>query len=228
MSKSIASAIGAFMLIASLSTVAHSEDSPTNEQPMIRWNVEFENVPQILHMHCQIPESVDGLLVKRISKGFRGPVRLRQGDIVLFSGGTPVRSIDDLPQQMPADLIVMRRGQVMPLTASPATGGWNQIESILRNENRGLGTLPCMTFPGGAGMPFPPQQLGGVSASAFAGNNESVSVSQNGDQISIEMSLPGLHAEKLQYRGTLSQIEQEVQRSNLPAAAKQRVLEAIR
>ena len=228
MYKSITSVICSFMLIASLTDVAHSEDSPTNKRPLIRWNVEFETVPKILRMHCPTPKSVDGLLVKQLGNDFRGPVQLRHGDVVLFAGGTPVSSIDDLPQQMPADLVVMRRGQVMPLTASPATRGWNQIKPTLRNPNRGLGTLPCMTFPGGAGMPFPAQQGGGVSASSYAGNNESVSVSQNGNQISIDMSLPSLHAEKLQFRGTLSQIEQEVNRSNLPAAAKQRVLDAVR
>ncbi len=67
----------------------------------------------------------------------------------------------------------------------------------------------------------------GVYASAQAGNNESVSVSRNGDQFSIDMSLPNLHAGNISYRGTRDQIQREVENSNLPPAAIERVLEAI-
>jgi hypothetical protein len=77
-------------------------------------------------------------------------------------------------------------------------------------------TLPSFDFGGQ-----------GVAASAYAGNNESVSVSQQGDQWSIEMSLPDLHDETIRYDGTAAEIHQQVQRSDLPPQVVDRVLAMI-
>lgn len=76
---------------------------------------------------------------------------------------------------------------------------------------------------------LPSFDFGGPSvfASAYAGNNESVSVSQQGDQWSIEMSLPDLHDETIRYRGTAAEIHQQVQSSNLPPQVVDRVLAVI-
>ena len=111
-------------------------------------------------------------------------------------------SFESLPANMTPDVLVLRRGQVMPLGYPTASRGWNPFAS--------------------------PRMGASVSASAFSTGSESVSISQNGNEILIEMSLPDLEAAPIRYRGTAEQIEQQVRNSNLSPAARQRVLDAIR
>lgn len=209
------SMILSIVIAVSTTTLARCDDTSAIDSSTSNWKVEFEPVPEILRWHCAALQSGQGLVVKRVHEDFNAPYRLLAGDVLLSVSGIPIRSINDLPgtpiSQLPLTAVVMRRGQIKTLGQSRPIVGWP------RNNAR---------FPGPAMM----QDLAkvGVYASASAGGNESVSVSQNGDQISIDMSLPQLHAGNIRYRGTRDQIQREVESSNLPPAAIQRVLDAIR
>ena len=177
---------------------AHVENEPRFHSG---WGAEFRAVPGLLRMHVPALHSGHGLVVHRIAKDAATSM-LQVGDVVLSTDGKPVKSLESLPANMTPDVLVLRRGQVMPLGYPTAQRGWH----------------PYAT----------PRMGASVSTSAFSTGNESVSISQNGNEILIEMSLPDLEAAPIRYRGTAEQIEQQVRNSNLSPAARQRVLDAIR
>ncbi|KAA1260763.1 hypothetical protein LF1_33040 [Rubripirellula obstinata] len=209
MFNSTHSIILSIVLTLSVPTIARCDDAVTTNSQTSNWNIEFEPVPEILRLHCPPLQSGQGLVVKRIGDDFDAQFQLNAGDILLSASGIAIRNVGDLPGQVPAHVMVMRRGQITPLGQGRRFCGWNGYRPGFMN--------PAMMQ----------QRQGGVSASSYADGNESVSVSQSGNQISLDMSLPGLDAGNISYRGTRDQIQREVESSNLPPAAIQRVLEAI-
>ena len=186
------------------SQIAATQPTTIENQPRYHaaWGVEFRSVPQLLRMHIPALHGGHGLVVHRIAKDSAAANMLKVGDVLMTADGKPVKSFESLPANMTPDVLVLRRGQVMPLGYPTASRGWNPFAS--------------------------PRMGASVSASAFSTGSESVSISQNGNEILIEMSLPDLEAAPIRYRGTAEQIEQQVRNSNLSPAARQRVLDAIR
>ena len=66
----------------------------------------------------------------------------------------------------------------------------------------------------------------GAFASSSASGNESMSVSQAGDQISIEMSSPDGGA-PIRLRGTMDQVEQQMRNQALSPATRQKIRRAL-
>ena len=178
------------------------------------WQVEFCTVPKLLRMHCPMLPAEQGVLISRISR--RGTAAqvydLRVGDVLLSAGGEPVFGMASLPEFPGAALTVMRGGEEVAIEARDVSP-----TDLMTNQQR----LPLAAVVPQAN-PF------GASATAYASGNESVSVSQNGDQITLEMSLPELQSAPIRFRGTREQIMRDVQDSKLSPAVRQKVLQAIR
>ena len=199
-------------------------DAPTQDDVQVRnqptvvegryvhpsWQVEFCTVPRLLRMHCPTLPEEQGVLVSQVSR--RGPAAmfydLLVGDVVLTADGKPVFGMASLPNFPGADLTVLRGGEVIAIEA--------------REVCPPVATVDPLRTPLPQGSPL------GASATAYSAGNESVSVAQNGDQITLEMSLPELHSVPIRFRGTREQITKDVQESKLSPAARQRVLQAIR
>ncbi len=173
----------------------------STSQYLPAWGIEFGEVPELLRMHVPALRSGSGIVVQRIDDGDAPAAGLQVGDVLMAIDVVSIASVDQLPQTPQRNLTVLRRGRIVPL-------------GVMQSSY--------------SSVPFALPRLPGVSVSAFASGNESVSVSQNGNEILIEMSLPELASKPIRYRGTAEQIRREVQRSNLPPAARERVLEAIR
>lgn len=177
------------------------------------WQMQVERVPQLLRMHLPALGSNDGLVVGRIDP--RGAAAmtygLHRGDILLRVGEETIVGFGSLPRSLGEDLIVMRAGQVITLPA-------REVDPAALTKPR---AYPWQHR-------FAPARMPGVAASAFASGSESVSVAQNGDQITIEMSLPELESKPIRFQGTRDEITRDVQSSTLSPATQQRVLQAIR
>ena len=178
------------------------------------WQVEFCTVPKLLRMHCSILPPEQGVLISRISR--RGPAAmiydLHVGDVLLTADGEAVFGMASLPEFPGASLTAMRGGEeisIEPRAVCPPDPTVNQQRLPL------AAAVP-------QGNPI------GATASAYSSGNESVSIAQNGDQITLEMSLPELQSGPIRFRGTRQQIIRDVQESKLSPAARQRVLQAIR
>ncbi|MCC9658196.1 PDZ domain-containing protein [Rhodopirellula halodulae] len=185
-------------------------EAPSHSQ----WKVQFTRVPPLLAMHLPMLAGDRGLVVKEAADENADNSLLQEGDVLLAVDGRPVVAGQGVPPMAQANIVVLRRGQTVTLP----------VHSLDRQMRQSHGPQP-----GFAPYPWlqPRFAAPSVTASAYAGGNESVSVSQNGDQILIEMDLPQLHNGPLRYRGTREQIEEEVRNSNLAPAVRRRVMEAI-
>ena len=193
---------------------------PTTKQET--WGMTFAPIPNLMRMHVPYLQSENtGLLVDKVERDAPADkLGLQTGDIILQvqlvqRGESPrglITSVDQLPQPASSvEILVLRRGQVRQLP-QPQLMGPQFVGAVAGGfGNGGFGFAPA----------------GGVSASSFAGANESVSVSRNGNQMSLDMSLPNLTSQPIRLRGTINEIQAQVRRSQLPPEAKQRVLKAI-
>lgn len=170
--------------------------------------IEFGIVPELLRLHLPELGAGHGVVVKRIDKEALAATDLEVGDIVLAIAGIPITDIHNLPKNSLADMVVLRRGQVIPL------------------GHRSMAFGHRSPFPGWQSFAMPAQMM--VTASAVATGNESIAISKNGDEMLIELSLPELASAPLRYRGTLEEIQQQIRKSSLSPTARQRVLDAIR
>ncbi|MCC9643411.1 hypothetical protein LOC71_14090 [Rhodopirellula sp. JC740] len=190
-------------------------EAPSHPQ----WKVQFTRVPPLLAMHLPMLAGDRGLVVKEVADENADNSLLQEGDVLLAVDGRPVVAGQGVPPMAQANIVVLRRGQsvTLPVHTLPA----HTLNGRIHQSH----TLQ----PGFAPYPWlqPRFAAPSVTASAYAGGNESVSVSQNGDQILVEMDLPQLHNGPLRYRGTREQIEEEVRNSNLAPAVRRRVMEAI-
>ncbi|QDT08394.1 PDZ domain-containing protein [Planctomycetes bacterium K23_9] len=207
------------LLAATLSFfAATARNAPANElihhEP---WGMHFAEIPDVLRLHVPVLAQKDtGLLVAKISPNQAGArLGLLPGDVIVQVDGQRVATIRDLPRPTAATAAwVLRGGQVRMMNQFMGPG--DAFHPL---------ALPPAFGPPQFGMNAATQ--GGVSASSFAGGNESVSVSRSGDQFSIEMSLPKLSAGPIRLRGSVQEIQQQLSDSKLSPAAKQRVLQAI-
>ncbi|MFK8110814.1 MAG: hypothetical protein AB8B91_01350 [Rubripirellula sp.] len=179
------------------------------------WNVRFAPVPKMLRLHVPELQAGHGVLISRGSNVPSSGIfyRLQSGDVLLAVGARNIHGMDSIPERPSGTLAVLRRGAVIPV--------------------RPIAGCIMPPFPRQRGLGLPTQQLGinpwsgGVSAVATSSGNESVSVSQNGNQISLEMSLPDLESQTIRYQGTRESIRRQVESSQLSPAARQRVMEAL-
>ena len=130
----------------------------------------------------------------------------------MTADGEAVFGMASLPESPGANLIVLRGGEV--------------IQSMLGRLAQW--TRSAKQSPPSIGSRDAARKRSVTSASAYSSGNESVSVAQNGDQITLEMSLPELQSAPIRFHGTRQQIMRDVQDSKLSPAARQRVLQAIR
>ena len=178
------------------------------------WQIELKPVPGLVRMHCPILKPEQGLVVGRVMRNSPWTMiyDLRYGDILMTVGGYDVMGLSTLPATPGAELVVLRAGEEVAL--SPRK---DAAIDPMRWRRRGL-QAGLSTHAGNSG----------VSASSFASGNESVSISQNGQQLSVKMSLPDLHDGPIVFHGTREQVLEQVKNSKLAPAAKQRVIREIR
>lgn len=212
-------------LLAAVTTVAQDTD-PDNSLPAAdkmdavdgatydqAWSVTIAQPPEILRLHCPPLRGEAGVWVRKVDPNGQAAARgIRTGDILLRADGRTLAASKRLPApDQVLDLVVLRQGQI------------RFIAPVLPN--------------------FPKVHAGddwmldrSVSTSAFSGdfagafaNDESgaVAVSQVGDQINLQMTLPELGDQPVRFRGTRQQIEQQLQKSTLTADGKQRVRRAL-
>lgn len=177
------------------------------------WKVKFAPVPDLLRMHCPMLTPGHGLVVEQVVESKDAPFRLKRGDVLMSVDGMPVLERDGAPKLARTNVLVMRRGQMIPVHSA------RRAQAKASQFGQPFPRMSQWSLPGRTGV--------AVSTSAFAGSNESVSVSQNGDQVTVNLDLPNLHPAPLRYQGTRDQIEDEVRNSNLAPAVRRRVLEAI-
>ncbi len=194
-------------------------DSVENRAVSSEWHVAYRPVPELLRMHLpRLPHDL-GLLICEVpaTTPIEQPYDLRVGDIVVAYAGAKLRSEDPLPQAMDEPVTIIRGGRLMTLPARHDVAGGHV--SPLRYR-----------WLGPSGRPTPRAGVGrsSSSVSAVASGNESVSVSQSGDQIAVEMSLPQLSRAPIRLRGTRQQILDQMDQAGYSPAVRQRVLDAIR
>ena len=218
-----------------LISAATADDSPRQvPEPS---SLITKRVPHELRLHLPRLAADRGLWVESVPPGSAAAkVGVLPGDILLKAAGVTVPSDGEPANIDPAqETLVIRRGRMKVLRGEsqwgvwPAAGAVPQARAIPRTLSPGAGA-PRLGMPSGL-----PGWIGrrpgtpGVSASAFSsgGGSAAVSVSQVGNQITAEVSLPTLD-QPLRLRGTASEIEQQISRSRLTEAAKREVRAALR
>lgn len=177
------------------------------------WGVEFQPVPQLLRLHCPLVRSGQGLLVARVDPDNRSPVcrDLRAGDVLLSINDEALWDVATLPESPSGTLRVMRAGEEIAIQLRPESPNHAQRPNRRRAPFELARQLPASA----------------AIASAFASDGESVAVAQQGDQITLEMSLPSLESAPIRFQGTREEILQQLEISSLSPAAKQRVRQSL-
>ena len=177
----------------------------------------LEAVPELLRLHLPMLGRNSGVLVRSVTPGTDADrAGLRNGDIILEAGGRPIIEGQPLSQADAAlPSVVLRRGR--PLVLNPTAPEMRMFDP---------------RFAGGfLGDPrMQPSSVGSVSsASSFAGpGGQAVSISRNGAQLSLEMSIPAFAKNPIRLRGTIAEIERKLQTGPFPEAVKQQVRQALR
>ena len=189
---------------------ATTRDATTQDQA---WGVAIAPPPDILRLHCQPLRGQAGVWVRQVDpNGRAAALGIRAGDIMLSANGRMLVASTPLPEpDQVADLVVLRRGQVrfvaslhQNLPPFPMDNDWMLDQSVTASSfsDTLAGALP---------------------------NDESgaVAISQVGDQINLQMTLPELGRQPARFRGTREQIEQQLEKSDLTTDGKRRVRRAL-
>lgn len=231
-----------FSVIATICLVAIAYGQPPNNsktgtsqaaEPNAEVTVEqfrLEPIPELMRLHLPAIGKLRGQLVMEVPRGSMADrIGVRPGDLLLESGGKQIlegKPLGKLNEAFPT--VVMRRGRTMVLGGQARrNSGWGlrNLPADLLAEAQMPAWMNHPTFQPGRGF------SGGVTASSSSARSgfgsEAVSVSRAGDQISLEMSLPELSGRNIRMSGTVAEILTELQRSDLPEAAKRRVKAAI-
>jgi hypothetical protein len=240
MNHSLTTAVVSLVMLAAATHTAHCDETTSSIDPPARanqviagWGLSLSPIPDVLRAHCRSLRGGHGLLVDQVTPASPADqMGLESDDVILRVDGQPLSSVDELPP--PAEVVefsLLRGGRVHTLALMPANNGrlWNQ--GFIPPQ----WPMPGMRFPRTAQRPGPRLRGAGsplgfstsASATSIAGENQSVSISQAGDQITLEMIDPNLDDKPIRLRGTRQQIEDQLRTSDLTEAARQQVLRAL-
>lgn len=207
--------------------------------------LQLQPVPPILRLHLPLlgkqPGRELGVIVKSVAPDSEAEkAGLRTGDILLEAGGRLViagEPLDRMDSSQP--IVVLRRGQARVLgpaamnvpPVGPGRWGprgwgpeqWDTVQGRLSVPLR----VPRKRVPWRKVAPAGPGVSISSSAVTSGANGRAVSIGRAGDQVSLELSLPGLSNGPIRFQGTLEEIERELQVSDLSEAAKQEVRAAL-
>jgi len=180
-----------------------AEREAVAQPPEIVW----AEVPQLLRMHVVMLGPKAGIVCESLAPGSEAEsIGLRAGDILLENGGRRVKNVDHLAQiQLRPPLVVLRQGQIRVLPPTFAALPGVQPNSAIAGPRASVSASAAS------------------SAQAGRSAGRAVSISQAGDQISLEMSLPRWVDRPIRFQGTRAQIQRELALSDLPAGAKREV-----
>lgn len=176
----------------------------------------LDAVPELLRMHLPILGTKTGVLVRSVTPGSSADrAGLRNGDIILEAGGRPViegQPLSEVDAALPN--VVLRRGR--PQILNPAA---TEMQMFQHPFGGGFLGDPAMQ---------PARIRSTSSASSFSGpGGQAVSISRSGDQISLEMSIPGLAKDPIRLHGTPAEIERKLQTGTWSPAIKTQVRRAL-
>ncbi len=165
-------------------------------------------VPQLLRSHLPLLGPDAGLLIESVAAGSPAEAAgLVAGDILIEAGGRPLIAGKPLPQLDPTlPLVVVRGGQPRVLNQAPVG-------------------LPDAAMPPEGFFRLPAGRAA-VSAQTFAtgsGSGEAISVSQVGEQVTIEYDSPQCPGGPVRFSGSIGQIDQQLVESDLPMPMQNRI-----
>lgn len=197
MSRFIHTSTAMLLALTLLTPMASADDDTT--PPTATWQMSLGPVPELLRIHFPMLPRDSVVLVHQVHPtGIAAEWGVQPGDLLLEVDRRPLQSAAQMPTTNQCrQMLILRRGRI----------------SVLNN--------PVLQAPAPRAT-----TSAAVSAISFAGGNESVSVSQSGDQILIEMSIPEAFG-PIRFRGTRQEIVTAVDSSDLSAAAKRKVLTTI-
>ncbi|MCA9136054.1 MAG: PDZ domain-containing protein [Planctomycetales bacterium] len=226
-----------FLSAAVLAQPPITEPSPTDaDSPPVVADVQPElmikPVPPILRLHLPTLGPDLGVLVESVASGSAAEkAGLRSGDVLIEAGGhRVVAGVSMATPDAAVPMVVIRRGQIQVLHAGiPRHEFYDRFDDFAAPG-------PMMNAPMFNGPPVGFEnnrfQSHGrsvtSSASSSSSGNRAVSISRAGDQISLEMSLPGLAEGTIRLRGTAAEIDQQLETSPHSEAAKREVRAALR
>lgn len=192
----------------------------------IDWGLAFAAIPEVLRAHCPALLGGHGLLVSDVLEDSPAErVGIRTHDVLLELAGRPLTRSDELsePDRL-VPLLILRGGHVQMLTMRgehPGRDGWfgPRFPRFPRSAPFG---------PQAAPRPFGPPVAANSVARASSSDNGSMSLSVVGDQIALEFSSSATGGKPVRLRGTIEQIERQVQERELSPEAQQQVWDALR
>ncbi|TWU57009.1 hypothetical protein Poly51_29300 [Rubripirellula tenax] len=205
---------------------------PVAEAPVAdEWGMTLTEMPELLRMHLPLLRPHKGMVVESVAEGSRAAeLGLRVGDILTEIDQRPVQAASDLGNANPRiGLMVIRRGVPKMLVA----GMGNRPGAMLPNVNRfpviqpnrpamGRSFSPLGTSPGTR------SSASSSVSSSVSGNGESVSVSQNGDQIMLDIASSDPNVGRVRMSGTIAEIQDQLENGELSDGAKAAVRRALR
>ncbi len=240
------------MLAAAIPSAKCEENKPPIDpsanvnQNTESWGLTFAPIPEVLRAHCRALQGGRGLLVDQVTIASPAArIGLQTNDVILQADGQPMTSVNELPPPSEvAELSLLRDGRVrssawMPPTNPRRSAGPSTRINGIQSQNWSMpgqrfptmvqrpGRMPRAATSIPRGLPSSYRSTTSVSATSIARGNESVSISQTGDQISLELFNPRLDDKPIRFRGSRKQIEEQLQSSDLTEAARRQVLQAL-
>lgn len=222
-----------------------AEDSPVPlSDPEAAWGITLAPVPDLLRAHLPRLRFAEGRVVTAVdASGPAAKFGIRRFDVLLEVNGIPLARTERLGE--PDDIVwmtVLRRGRVTPLALGRGPGGHasRARHGAARPFSPALPIPPAPRFPAPefgapefgapfgfphAANPFPGAASAIASASSTA--NGAMSVSRVGDQISVEFVSPATDGRRVRLRGTVAEIEAQMETQGLSQAARREVRDAL-
>ncbi|TWU57705.1 PDZ domain-containing protein [Rubripirellula reticaptiva] len=205
---------------------AIADNSIANE-----WGMALTEVPELLRMHLPLLRPDTGMVIESVTAGSpAAEMRLRAGDILTEVDQNPVRTSADLGHPNPRiGLMVIRRGIPEMLVA----GGEIRRMPMPRWNNRFPANQANRGVMGGGSSavgssPGTRQSASSSVSSSVSGDGESVSVSQSGNQVSLDIASSNPNIGRVRLSGTIAEIQEQLQNGDLTDDVKAAVRRALR